>query len=246
VFSQDGRSHMAVAKEFGFQQEQMQDTLMLKTGLIGSAHGLMMLGAALDQAKADDLILFANYGDGADAFAIRSTKFIEDNDGNSLAEVGKARRSIGSYTRYLSFRNLVGDHQLETPFTAIPLLRREEELNIRLHGKKCNGCGQVLTLALKVCPHCKSAKEFMDVRLSKKGKVVTYSQEYYYPTPDPPVTMAVVDLDGGGRILAQMTDTEASKVKVDMPVDLTFRRLHSGGGFVNYTWKCKASEGGSK
>jgi 3-hydroxy-3-methylglutaryl CoA synthase len=37
VFSQDGRSHMAVAKEFGFQQEQMQDTLMLKTGLIGSA-----------------------------------------------------------------------------------------------------------------------------------------------------------------------------------------------------------------
>jgi uncharacterized OB-fold protein len=104
----------------------------------------------------------------------------------------------------------------------------------------------VLTLALKVCPHCKSAKEFMDVRLSKKGKVVTYSQEYYYPTPDPPVTMAVVDLKGGGRILAQMTDTEASEVKVDMPVDLTFRRLHGGGGFVNYTWKCKASEGGSK
>jgi 3-hydroxy-3-methylglutaryl CoA synthase len=247
IFSQDGRSHMSVAKNLGFQQEQMQDTLMLKTGSIGSAHGLMMLAAALDEGKPDDLILFANYGDGADAFAIRATKFIEDNDGNSLAEIEKERRPIDSYTRYLSFRNLVGSFELDTPFTAIPLLRREEELNIGLHGKKCGGCGKVMTLALKICPHCKSAEEFLDVRLSKKGTVVTFSQEHYYPTPDPPVTMAVVDLDGGGRILAQMTDTDAKEVKVDMPVDLTFRRLHSGGGFVNYSWKCKAANrGGSK
>jgi hydroxymethylglutaryl-CoA synthase len=247
IFSPDGRSHMTVAKNLGFQQEQMQDTLMLRTGSIGSAHGLMMLAATLDEAKPDDLILFANYGDGADAFAIRATKFIEGNENASLNEIEKERRPIDSYTRYLSFRNLVGNYELETPFTAIPLLRREEELNIRLHGKKCNGCGKVMTLALKICPHCKSAKEFTDVRLSKKGKIVTYSQEHYYPTPEPPVTMAVIDLEGGGRILAQMTDTDAKEVKVDMPVDLTFRRLHSGGGFVNYSWKCKASNrGGSK
>jgi 3-hydroxy-3-methylglutaryl CoA synthase len=247
LFSPDGRSHLSVAKNLGFQQEQVQDTLMLKTGLIGSAHGLMMLAAALDDAKPDDLILFANYGDGADAFAIRATKFIEDNENASLTEIERERKSIGSYTRYLSFKNLVGNYQLETPFTAIPLLRREEKLNIRLHGKKCNGCGKVMTLALKVCPHCKSAKEFMDVKLSKKGRIVTYSQEHYYPTPEPPMTMAVVDLDGGGRILAQMTDTDASEVKVDMQVELTFRRLHTGGGFVNYTWKCKAADrGGSK
>jgi 3-hydroxy-3-methylglutaryl CoA synthase/glutaredoxin len=243
LFSPDPRSHGALAKGLGFTPEQVQDTLLDKTGLIGSAHGLMMLAVALDQAKPDDLILFANYGDGADAFAIRATKFIEKMDKDSITEIGKERKSIGSYTRYLSFRSLVGDYRMETPFSAIPLLRREEELNIRLHGKKCNGCGKVMTLALKTCPHCKATKDFMDVRLSKKGRVVTFSQEYYYPTPEPPITMAVVDLKGGGRILAQMTDTDPEKVKVDMPVDLTFRKLHTGGGFVNYSWKCRPAEG---
>lgn len=239
LFSPDPRSHGYLAKGLGFTPEQVQDPLLGRTGLIGCAHGLMMLAAALDQSKPDDLILFANYGDGADAFAIRATKFIDDFDRDTIPEIERERKSIGSYTRYLSFRNLLGEYQMETPFSAIPLLRREEDLNIRLHGKKCNGCGKIMTLALKICPHCKSTKDFIDVRLSKTGRIVTYSQEYYYPTPEPPITMAVVDLKGGGRLLAQMTDAEADEIKVDMPVELTFRKLHTGGGFVNYSWKCR-------
>lgn len=247
LFSPDPRSHAYLAKTLGFPPEQVQGTFLERTGVIGSGHGLMMLSAALDKAEPNDLILFANYGDGADAFAIKATKEIEDWERDSLPEIEKERKLIGSYTRYLSFRDLVGDFQLATTFSAIPLLRREEELNIRLHGKKCKGCGKVMTLALKTCPHCKSVKEFEDAKLSKKGKIVTYSQEYYYPTPEPPITMAVIDLEGGGRILAQMTDTDPEEVKVDMPVQLTFRKLHTGGGFVNYSWKCKPiHEGGSK
>jgi len=244
LFSPDHRSYGFLAKSFGFSPEQVQDPLLDKTGMIGSGHALMMLAVALDKAKPDDLILFANYGDGADAFSIRATKFIEGFERDTLPEIDRERKSIGSYTRYLSFRDLVGDYQLTTPFSAIPLLRREEELNIRLHGKKCKGCGSVMTLALKTCPHCKSAKDFDDVKLSKRGKIVTFSQEYYYPTPEPPLTMAVIDLDGGGRILAQMTDAEAEDVKVDLPVELTFRKLHTGGGFVNYSWKCRPVPGG--
>lgn len=244
LFSPDPRSHGFLAKSLGFQPEQVQDPMLMQTGLIGSGHGLMMLSAALDRAKPDELILFANYGDGADAFAI---KVLSESKKDSVSEIGKERRSIGSYAKYLSFRDLVGGYEMSTPFTAIPLLRREEELNVRLHGKKCKECGTVNTLALKACSHCKKATDFEDVKLSKKGKVVTYSQEYYFPTPEPPVTMAVIDLEGGGRILAQMTDTGPNDVKVDMPVELTFRKLHEGGGFVNYTWKCRpAEEGGGR
>jgi hydroxymethylglutaryl-CoA synthase len=246
LFSPDPRSHGYLAKGMGFKPEQVQDPLLDKTGLIGSAHGLMMLAAALDKSKPDDLILFANYGDGADAFTIRATKFIDEFERDTIPEIKRERKSIGSYTRYLSFRDLLGDYQMDAPFSAIPLLRREEELNIRLHGKKCGGCGKVMTLALKTCPHCKAAKDFVDIRLSKKGRIVTYSQEYYYPTPEPPITMAVIDLEGGGRMLAQMTDTDPKEVKVDMPVELTFRKLHTGGGFVNYSWKCRPVRGGAE
>ncbi|UCH90040.1 MAG: OB-fold domain-containing protein, partial [Thermoplasmata archaeon] len=75
--------------------------------------------------------------------------------------------------------------------------------------------------------------------LSKRGIINTFTQEYYYPTPEPPVTMAVIDLDGGGRILAQMTDTDPKSVSIGLPVELTFRRLHQGGEFLNYCWKCR-------
>ncbi len=244
LFSPDPRSHGILAKSLGLTPEQVQDPLLDRTGIIGSGHGLMMLSATLDQAKPDDLILFANYGDGADAFALKVTDAIENK--GSLSEIEKERRSISSYTKYLSFRDLVGSHEPSTTFSAIPLLRREEELSIRLHGKKCRECGTVMTLDIQTCPHCRTAEEFEDIKLSKRGKIVTYSQEYYYPTPEPPVTMAVVDLEGGGRILAQMTDSTADEVKVDMPVEMTFRKLHEGGGFINYSWKCRpVREGGS-
>jgi uncharacterized OB-fold protein len=58
--------------------------------------------------------------------------------------------------------------------------------------------------------------------------------------------MAVIDLDGGGRYLSQMTDVEASEVKVGMKVEMTFRRLHEGGGFHNYCWKCRPAREAGK
>jgi uncharacterized OB-fold protein len=43
-----------------------------------------------------------------------------------------------------------------------------------------------------------------------------------------------------------MTDVEASEVKVGMKVEMTFRRLHEGGGFHNYCWKCRPAREAGK
>ena len=83
-----------------------------------------------------------------------------------------------------------------------------------------------------------------DAKLAKAGTLQTYSQEYYYPTPEPPVNMLVIDLDDGSRYLTQMTDGKADDVKIGMRLELTFRRLHEGGGFHNYFWKAKPVDGG--
>ena len=49
--------------------------------------------------------------------------------------------------------------------------------------------------------------------------------------------MVAADLDGGGRFYAQLTDCDPATVTFEMPVELTFRRLHEGEELVNYFWK---------
>jgi hydroxymethylglutaryl-CoA synthase len=51
--------------------------------------------------------------------------------------------------------------------------------------------------------------------------------------------MLVIDLEGGGRVYLQGTDTADGEIGVGTPVELTFRRLHEAGGNRNYFWKAR-------
>jgi uncharacterized OB-fold protein len=78
-----------------------------------------------------------------------------------------------------------------------------------------------------------------DYRFSdKKGTVFSYSWTVM-PVADPPLTYALVDFEGGGRILTEMTDRDLSKVEVGMPVEMTFRKMGKGKSinyFINYSF----------
>jgi acyl-CoA-associated DUF35 OB-fold domain-containing protein len=54
------------------------------------------------------------------------------------------------------------------------------------------------------------------------------------PNPDPPTVMVSADLEGGGRFYGQLTDCDPATVGFDMPVELCFRRIHEGEGFISY------------
>ncbi|MBI4635111.1 MAG: OB-fold domain-containing protein, partial [Candidatus Rokubacteria bacterium] len=66
-------------------------------------------------------------------------------------------------------------------------------------------------------------------------------KDHLVPSPDPPTVMVAADLEGGGRFYAQLTDCDPSAVDFDMPVELTFRRIHEGEDYVNYFWKFRPS-----
>ena len=51
--------------------------------------------------------------------------------------------------------------------------------------------------------------------------------------------MAVIDLEGGGRLYLQVADAADGEVKIGTAVELTFRRLHEAGGNRNYFWKAR-------
>jgi 3-hydroxy-3-methylglutaryl CoA synthase len=239
----DGRSARTIAKQLKISPEQLQDDFAGQIGLVGSAQPFIMLTEAASTSPDGSEILLANYGDGCDIICFKKVgKGPEGQAENNVSEAMAAASELASYTKYLSYHDLIRDstqNLTSEPFSSTILSYREESRNIRLHGKQCKNCSTVHTLDLRVCPHCSAHENFEDYKLKRSGTINTYTQEYYYPTPEPPVTMAVIDLEGGGRILAQMTDTNPSNVSVGMKVELTFRKLHQGAQFVNYCWKCR-------
>ncbi|TMA96766.1 MAG: hypothetical protein E6J70_15750 [Deltaproteobacteria bacterium] len=86
---------------------------------------------------------------------------------------------------------------------------------------------------------CADPNGLEEVKLARRGQLFTFTNDYLTESPDPPVTHAVVDLDGGGRLYVQLTDCEPERVEIDMPLELTFRKIHEAGGFNNYFWKAR-------
>ena len=237
ITSPDGKGHGAVAKPLGLDPKAVVDPRTDALGMLGTAQPFISLAAALENAVIGDKILLACYGDGCDAMVFEvKPKIQQFKEGKRLAS---STAPLG-YVKFLAYKKMLSECGGESnAFASQIQASREAPISLRFHGKKCQACGTINTLSLRVCPHCGTRDRFDDIHLAKKGVVNTYTQEHYFPTPEPPVTMAVVDLDGGGRYLSQMTDVEAPEVKVGMKVEMTFRRLHEGGGFHNYCWKCR-------
>jgi uncharacterized OB-fold protein len=49
----------------------------------------------------------------------------------------------------------------------------------------------------------------------------------------------VIDFDGGGRGIFDMTDRGGKDISVGMEVEMTFRKLFTDRGMHNYFWKTR-------
>jgi uncharacterized OB-fold protein len=87
---------------------------------------------------------------------------------------------------------------------------------------------------------CHVKDEFDLVRLSdKKATIFTFTNDNLAPSPNPPASVAMVEFDGGGRWTFDVTDRDPDALKVDMPVEFTFRKLYTSHGITDYWWKAK-------
>src|SRR5262249_24984942 len=138
---------------------------------------------------------------------------------------------LPSYEKYLKYRRIL---DVDEPGEAINNVLEFKELkqDIRLYGSRCDACGTVQFPMARVCIKCKARERLSDHKLRKQGTVFTF-------TVDHPLPMAVVDLDGGGRLYLQVTDFTEPEVTIGKPVTLTLRRMHEGGGNHNYFWKAR-------
>ncbi len=207
-------------------------------GFTGTADPITYLGAALENASPGDKIAWMNFGDGADFFALKATDKVKDWGAKKpVSTVLKSGRELPDYAHYLRLKTLMkGMEGVESGFTSSIMMDREEWA-LRLQGLKCGACGEIITIELKVCPRCVAKGGFSPYKLSRTGKIFTYTQEHYFPAPEPPLGMAVIDLDSRGRLTVQSC-TEC-ELKVGAKVKLVPRRYHDIGGLPHYFWKAK-------
>lgn len=246
-YAPDLKQHGDLAKKLGFEPSRVQDPLFAKIGNTGTAAVVIMLIVALEEAKAGDRILLAGYGDGADAFILRVTEKIEKmRHARTMQERLTQKRNI-DYATYLSWRDLLPFEASSLPERAEPSLAsrwRERKMISSLLGVKCRKCGtpqmHPIGQNVRICVACQAKDEFDPYRFAnRRAKLFTYAVDQLQPTKNPPGLNGVIDFNGGGRLICELTDYELSSVKIGMPVEMTFRKFSSGKGIVNYFWKAK-------
>ena len=240
LYGPDARSHAALVRELGLDPARVQEPLFGKLGNAGAAFTPLLLAAALEQAKAGEKLLVVAYGDGAEAFVLETTPVVERLEGRrGVAWHLKRRGELPSYDMYLRFRQLLAtefDRRAGAGLSATKHFR-DRDTDVTLLAQKCRRCAQVQFPHQRVCFRCFAKDDFDTVRLSDKpGTVKSFTFDNFAGSPNPPLVAGIVDVEGA-RLYLQMTDVSPKEVKLGMPVELTFRKIHEAGGTPNYFWK---------
>ena len=240
------REHAAIARRLQLDPAQLQQELLTTVGDTGTANSLMMLVAALEDAKPGDKILVASYGNGSDALFFQVTDRIKKVGGrrgikNNLA----SRKDLTSYEKYSAFHSVIPMEmglRGEVGPTMIAMMWRERKTILALCGAKCKRCGTPQYPYQRVCvnPGCGAIDEMEEYRFSdKKGSLFSYTADSLAFSASPPELYGVVDFEGGGRFAFNLTDCEPEALSVDMPVEMSFRRKYVDEvrGIHGYFWK---------
>ena len=123
---------------------------------------------------------------------------------------------------------------------------REIPQRYNLLGNRCGECEQIFFPPKESCPECrrKSMGKMEEIKLSGKGEVVTYTiihvgQEDF--EEQVPYAIAIIKLDEGPQLTAQIVDCKLDEVKIGMKVESVFRKIKQDGstGAIYYGYKFK-------
>lgn len=111
----------------------------------------------------------------------------------------------------------------------------------RLVGEMCNQCGIKLFPPRDVCPSCLGSTP-TEYEFSGRGEVYSHSTVYQAPKgyeEYAPYTVALVKLDEGPMLTAQLTDLGDQEPEIGMPVEMVTRRLREDdpSGVIFYGYK---------
>lgn len=118
---------------------------------------------------------------------------------------------------------------------------RVKKQRYSLTGEICHHCGSTVFPPRDVCPEC-ARPAYDPVRLSGLGEVYSFTTVYEAPTSfeaQAPYHLALIKLQEGPMLTAQLTDVEAKDMRIGMPVEMVTRKLSVEGdeGLIQYGYK---------
>jgi 3-hydroxy-3-methylglutaryl CoA synthase len=237
----------SIAKAAGIADKAVRDNLQAACGEAGAAHPLIMLVAALEEAKPGEHILVVGFGQGADALLFEATAAIADQPARLGVRGHLARRKAEtSYAKYLAFNDLVeierGMRAEADKLTPLSSLWRNRDMLTGFLGGRCKTCGtlQFPRTAICVNPNCNAVHTQEPHPFAEMtGRINSYTADRLTYSPDPPACYGMIQFDAGGRVMIDFTDVDAEQLAVGQPMRMMFRikDIDDQRHFRRYFWK---------
>jgi len=242
-----GAARKGLNKKLGIAPEADQDNLQQQVGETGSAHALLMLVAALENASPGDKILLVSFGSGCDAMFLEVTENIKNLPKRyGLSGSLENRAELDNYTKYLVWRDILpGDRGLrseEDLWTRWSQLWRKRKEVLGLWGTQCQKCGTLQYPTQRVCvnPECGATDEMSPYCFSdKKGRIASFTGDNLAASINPPAIYGQVVFEQGGKYMFDFTDCDLESLTTGMSVEMSFRRKYRDQkrDIAGYFWK---------
>lgn len=236
-----------IAHKMGIPAESVRDNLLAGCGETGTAHPLVMLVDALQDAQPGQKILVVGFGQGTDALLFETTAKLADPSPRKGIKGALADGTIEkNYQKFLSFNDNVEIHwgmraeaRKKNRLTAA---YRDRKMFSALTGGKCQACGTVQFPAAHICvnPDCHAVDLQTDHPLcDSPAKIASYTVDRLAYSPNPPLIFGMVEFAEGAKFMMQMIGFDPDEVEVGMPVEMVFRikNYDKACNFRTYFWK---------
>jgi uncharacterized OB-fold protein len=135
----------------------------------------------------------------------------------------------------------------EIVFMEIPRYWRLKKQRYALVGEICPHCESKIFPPRDVCPEC-GGEAKTPYTFSGRGQVYSFTTVHNAPAgfrDTAPYTVALVKLEEGPLVTAQLTDLGEQPVEIGMPVEMVTRKLRTDGderGLLVYGYKFRPVE----
>ncbi len=242
--STNARSLKALPRALGLKPEQIADPLADRVGRAGAAHVGLLLARAGDNAQPGDRVAVVTAIDGADALILEVTEDVEAaRPAHSVDRWIEASRSDISRDTYRKWRGILPFEPPRRPDPerpAAPPMYRGERWKYAFVGTRCEECGAVNLPPQRVCVNCAAVDRMSDYRIADSTcRIATYTLDRLAYSLQPPVVIAVVDVEPDGRFQCELTDVDPDQVAIGDELEMSFRRLFTADHVHNYFWKAR-------
>lgn len=243
VVGMHARAAKAAQARLGAANAATADDLTSTVGNSGTAHPLLVLSHALESATPGQLIALVVLADGVEVLLFRTTAAIERYRAARSVARQIAHSGDLAYGKFLSWKRQV---HLEPPRRPEPdrisasVAGRTEEWKYAFVGSEDRSSGALHLPPARVSREGGAVDDMVPAPMADvQGTIQIITIDRIAYSPSPPITFAIVDFDGGGRLPVEMTDCNGDDLAIGDRVEMTFRKLFTADDIHNYFWKAR-------